>query len=94
MIKYEIGKLDTKKYISPGDIPVKILKVADDIIFEYEYVSLIYNKSERENKFPPVLKLANVVPAHKKGDKHLMEKYRLVCSRLSLKFLKKKYTLK
>jgi len=75
-IKEEIGKLDGKKAIPPGDIPVKILKATDDVISEY--LTLIYNKSEKETVFPPALKLANVIPIHKKNDTNLMENYRPV----------------
>ena len=69
----EIKKLDTSKSTS-GPIPIKIIK---------EYVSLYLtplteciNNAILENKFPDLLKLANVTPIFKKDDKFRKENYR------------------
>ena len=74
LLKNQISKLNPKKGSVKADIPVKALIMASDIVSDY--LCDIYNDSVQSNDFPHTLKLADVIPTHKKGDKTLMENYR------------------
>ena len=70
----EILKLDTKKANLQGDIPAKILIKTYDIISNY--LRKYYNKAKQEHKYPTSLKMADVIPIHKKEEKTLAKNYR------------------
>ena len=72
----EILKLDPKKANLQGDIPVKMLIKTYDIISNY--LSEYYNKAKQEHKYPTSLKIADVIPIHKKDEKTLAKNYRPV----------------
>ena len=55
----EILKLDPKKANLQNDITTKML-------IKSEY----YNKAKQEHKYPTSLKMADVIPIHKKDEKH------------------------
>ena len=73
-IEYEIGKLNLNKITSYDDIPAKILYKNRDIVSPF--VNRIYDNAKNSCNFPTPLKLGNVTPVHKKGEKTNMENYR------------------
>ena len=75
-LKLKISNLDSKKAIAPYDIPTKVLKLSSEIVSGY--LSELYNKSEHNNEFPNNLKLANIIPVHKKNTTSLLKNYRPV----------------
>ena len=70
----EMLKLDTKKANLQGDIPAKILIKTYDIISNY--LRKYYNKAKQEHKYPTSLKMADVIPNHKKEEKTHAKNYR------------------
>ena len=72
----EILKLDIKKAVQDGDIPTKVLIKTHDIVSNH--LSNYYNKAKNNQNYPASLKLANVVPIHKKEERTLMKNYRPV----------------
>ena len=73
--KYEIiniiSSLDPNKSTGPNSIPTKILKL--DISTQ---LSDIFNVSFSTGVFPTILKIAKVVPIHKKQSKLVFSNYR------------------
>ena len=73
--------MKTNKASGPNSIPTKILK-----LFKKEFskpLSDIINLSFNQGVFPNWLKLRNVIPIHKKGDKLVCNNYRpisLLCN--------------
>ena len=72
----EILKLDPKKASTQNDIPIKMLIKTYDILSTH--LSESYNKSKNQQSYPATLKLADVVPVHKKDEKTLAKNYRPV----------------
>ena len=72
----EILKLGIKKAVQDGDIPTKVLIKTHDIVSNH--LSNYYNKAKNNQNYPVSLKLANVVPVHKKEERILMKNYRPV----------------
>ena len=72
----EILKLDIKKAVQEDDIPAKVLIKTHDIVSNH--LSKYYNKAKNNQNYPASLKLANVVPVHKKDERTLMKNYRPV----------------
>ena len=70
----EILKLNITKANSQGDIPTKMMIKTYDMISSH--LCGYYNKAKNECHFPNSLKLADVIPIHKKGDKTLAKNYR------------------
>ena len=73
-IKDLITSMETSKASGPNSIPTKILK-----LFKKEFskpLSDIINLSFNQGVFPNLLKIANVIPIHKKGDKLDCNNYR------------------
>ena len=64
VIAKEIKKLNTKKAAPQDDIPVKILKLNNDIFSQY--LSQIFNESIEAANFPNELKYTDVTPVYKK----------------------------
>ena len=62
--KKEISKLNPKKASIANDIPIKILIENSDIVCDP--LANIYNISKNETIFPQSLKVADVIPIHKK----------------------------
>ena len=60
----EIKNLDTKKAAPPDYIPVKILKLNNDIFSQY--LSQVFNESIEAASFPNELKYADITPVYKK----------------------------
>ena len=59
--------MKTNKASGPNSIPTKILK-----LFQKEFSNLlsdIINLSFNQGTFPNLLKIANVIPIHKNGEK-------------------------
>ena len=76
VIAKEIKNLDTKKAVPQDDIPVKILKLNNDIFSQY--LSQIFNESIEATNFPNELKYADITPVYKKSNRHEKENYRPV----------------
>ena len=69
-----INSMKTNKASGPNSIPTKILK-----LFKKEFskpLSDIINLSFNQGVFPNLLKITNVIPIHKKGDKLDCNNYR------------------
>ena len=69
-----ISSMKTSKASNPISIPTNILK-----LFKKEFskpLSDMINMSFNQGVFPNILKIANVVPIHKKGDNLYCNKYR------------------
>ena len=64
VITKEMKNLDTKKTAPQDDIPVKILKLNNDIFSQY--LSQIFNESIEAANFPNELKYADITPVYKK----------------------------
>ena len=64
VIAKEIKNLNTKKAAPQDDIPVKILKLNNDIFSQY--LSQIFNESIEAANFPNELKYAYITPVYKK----------------------------
>ena len=75
VIGKENKNLDTKKATPQDDIPVKILKLHNDIFSQY--LSLIFNESIEAANFPNELKHTDITPVYKKI-RHEKENYRPV----------------
>ena len=73
-IEYEIGKLNLNKITSCDDIPAKILFKNRDIVSPF--VTRIYDNAKHSCDFPTPLKVGNVTPIHKKGEKTNKENYK------------------
>ena len=76
VIAKEIKNLDTKKAAPQDDIPVKILKLNNDIVSQY--LSQIFNESIEVANFPNELGYADITPVYKKNNRHEKENYRTV----------------
>ena len=74
IIKDEISKLNPKKASVVNDIPTKILIASRDIVCSH--LSKIYNNSKNDYTYPKNLKLADVIPVHKKEETTLLKNYR------------------
>ena len=73
-IQKRILDLDTRKISIENDIPASILAQNNDLISDYS--RQIYNNAKNINKYPMSLKIADVIPVHKKDDKPLLKNYR------------------
>ena len=76
VIAKEIKNLDTKKAVPQDDIPVKILKLNNDIFSQY--LSQIFNESIEATNFPNELKYADITLVYKKSNRNEKENYRPV----------------
>ena len=66
-IEKEILNLDSSKACQDSDIPTKVIKSNSDIFTDALYSE--FNRSLETSVFPPSMKLANVTPVHKKGNR-------------------------
>ena len=69
-----ISSLDSHKLSGPNSIPVKILKLLKNDISQQ--LSDIFNMSFSTGQFPSVLKIAKVIPIHKKQSRVDYTNYR------------------
>ena len=76
VIAKEIKNLNTKKAAPQDDIPVKILKLNNDIFSQY--LSQIFNESIEAANFPNESKDTDITPVYKKNNRHEKENYRPV----------------
>ena len=72
----EILNLDASKTCQDSDITSKIIKENPDIFADILHSS--FNNSIYQSEFPSILKLANITPVFKKGDRNSKENYRPV----------------
>ena len=68
--------LDSSKACQDSDIPTKVIKSNSDIFTDALYSE--FNRSLETSVFPPSMKLANVTPVHKKGNRSEKDNYRPV----------------
>ena len=68
-VLHQLKSLDTSKAYGPDGISPKLLEEGKDILAVH--LSRLYNLSLRQEKFPAMLKRANVLPIHKKDEKDL-----------------------
>ena len=61
----EIANLDASKTCQDTDIPTKFIKENADAFANFIHPAI--NASISKNKFPPVLKLVDMIPVFKKG---------------------------
>ena len=73
-IKKEILNLDSSKASQDSDIQTKVVKSNSGIFTGALYSE--FNRSLETSIFPPSMKLANVTPFHKKGNRSEKDKYR------------------
>ena len=71
-----LQKLNSSKSCGPSSISTNLLKRHANIFCEP--LKLVINNSFAEGKFPDLLKIANVCPIYKKGDRNKCENYRLI----------------
>ena len=69
-----LSNLDTSKAVGPDLVHNKLLKCCADILTTP--LTIIFNRSIIEGKFPSVWKTAHVTPIHKKDEKHKITNYR------------------
>ena len=69
-----LSNLDTNKAVGPDLVHNKLLKSCADLLAPP--LTILFNRSINEGKFPKVWKTANVVPIHKKEEKHVVNNYR------------------
>ena len=75
VIAKEVKNLDAKKTVTQDDIPVKILKLNNDIFCQY--LSQIFNESIETVSFPNDFKCADITLVYKKNTQQ-KENYRPV----------------
>ena len=75
MVQKQIASLNKTKPTTFNNIPTRILIENSDIISQF--IMDIYKNSNAKLEFPPTLKLADITPAHKKGDRTIYD-YRSV----------------
>ena len=76
IVNKKISSLDKRKPPTYKNIPTKNLVKNKDIISPI--ITDIYNDSSNNSHFPNFLKLADVIPAHKKGERTMKDNYRPV----------------
>ena len=76
IIKDKISSLNKKKPTTFNNIPTRILVDNCDIISPF--ITDIYNTSKSKSEFPSTLKLADITPAYKKGERTTEDNYRPV----------------
>ena len=72
----EILNLNTSKACQDIDVPTKILKENEDIFADFLHTS--FNEFMKKSEFPSALKLANIAPVFKKGERDCKNNYRPV----------------
>ena len=70
----EILNLDASKACQDSDIPSRNIKENADIFTDILHFS--FNNSIYQSEFPSILKLANIAPVFKNGDRNSKENYR------------------
>ena len=69
-----IQNLDKSKATGPDQVHNRLLIVASSIIAEP--LTILFNRSLRESKFPAIWKVSHVTPLHKKGPMRFCNNYR------------------
>ena len=73
-VKYHIEKIDVKKATGYDDLPAKFIKNSASLISEP--LAKLFNLSITNGEYPDFLKIAKVLPIHKKGEHADMNNYR------------------
>ena len=69
-----IGEIETKKATGPDGISSYIIKISRKVLAQT--ISKLFNKCLREGMFPDLLKIAEIIPLHKGGEKTIATNYR------------------
>ena len=75
-IEQEIKAIKDSKALGPNSIRTYILKVYSKTLSKP--LAELINLSLNQGKFPTILKIAEVIPIHKRGDKSECDNYRLI----------------
>ena len=75
-VEQKLKTLKTNKAVGSNSIPTKILKTYSRSLIKP--LSELINLSFAQGKFPIILKIAKVIPIHKKVDKSECDNYRLI----------------
>ena len=70
-----IQNFDKSKATGPDQVHIRLLIVASSIIAEP--LTILFNRSLSESKFPAIWKVSHVTPLHEKGPKEFCNNYRL-----------------
>ena len=73
-IEEEISKLNSSKSTGPFSIPTRILKLLKNVLAKP--LEILFNASFATGIVPDYLKLANIIPIHKKDSKFFLNNYR------------------
>ena len=73
-IEQKIKAMKDNKALVPNSIKTKILKVHPKT--SSKHLAELINLRLNQGKFPTILKIANVIPIHKRGDKSECDNYR------------------
>ena len=73
-IKKLISEIEIKKAIGPDKISAYLVNISSAVIAPV--LSKLFNKCMREGTFPNLLKIAEIIPLHKGGDKTQATNYR------------------
>ena len=73
-IEQKIKAMKDNKALAPNSIRTKILKVHSKTLSKP--LAELINLSLNQGKFPTILKIAKVIPIHKRGDKSECDNYR------------------
>ena len=73
-IEQKIKAMKDNKALGPNSIRTKILKVHSKTLSKP--LAELINLSLNQDKFPTILKIAKVIPIHKRGDKSECDNYR------------------
>ena len=73
-IEQKIKAMKDNKALGPNSIRTKILKVHSKTLSKP--LAELINQSLNQGKFPTILKIAKVIPIHKRGDKSECDNYR------------------
>ena len=73
-VEQKLKTLKSNKAVEPNSIPTKILKTYSKSLSKP--LSELINLSFVQGKFPTILKIAKIIPIHKKGDQSERDNYR------------------
>jgi len=79
-----INYLKIGKALKVDDIPTKFLKMAKTVLASI--LSVVFNKCMVKGVYPNCLKVAQVIPVHKRGDKSACTNYRPISSQFNTIF--------
>ena len=75
-VEQKLKTLKTNKAVGPNNMPMKIVKTYSKSLSKPQ--SGLIHLSFAQSKFPTILKIAKVIPIHKKGDKSKCDNCRTI----------------